>query len=306
MLLSLKICERNKLATLFISLVLSSTTLAFMSSPNPTKSKRNLSSLKMASEHTPPKKIVVIGGGIQGASVAYHLVNSLHFPSDGKVTLLESQKLASAASGKGGGFMARSWGDGSVTQILHEMAFDMYEELSSALPLTTYRKLPVLSVSPGKGGLTRPSADVAKSLPKWLDGNVGPIRMMGYGDDTAQVTPQEVVEKFVASSGDKLTVCIGTATGIEMNNDNQVTGVRYSTSSDGSGEQVLECDAVVVSAGPWSCIAEDWFNGVVSLPMEGVKSTSIVWSPPESNEVVDATALFCGEDHRFGTHCKSL
>ena len=58
------------------------------------------------------------------------------------------------------------------------------------------------------------------------------------------------------------------------------------------------------SAGPWSCQAEDWFEDVglhVQLPMQGVKSTSIVW---EAKEQVDATALFCGEDDRFGTHCK--
>jgi len=32
-----------------------------------------------------------------------------------------------------------------------------------------------------------------------------------------------------------------------------------------------------------------------------VKSTSIVWKKPDEGEV-DATALFCGEDDRFGTH----
>jgi hypothetical protein len=35
--------------------------------------------------------------------------------------------------------------------------------------------------------------------------------------------------------------------------------------------------------------------------MEGIKSTSIVWKKPEEGSV-DATALFCGEDNRFGTH----
>ena len=72
-----------------------------------------------------------------------------------------------------------------------------------------------------------------------------------------------------------------------------------------SEEEILDADAVVVSAGPWSCQAEDWFEGSgVQLPMEGVKSTSIVWKQPEGEEV-DATALFCGEDYRFNTHCKS-
>ena len=43
--------------------------------------------------------------------------------------------------------------------------------------------------------------------------------------------------------------------------------------------------------------------------MEGVKSTSIVWKKGDGNDggednTVDATALFCGESNRFGTHCK--
>jgi len=63
-------------------------------------------------------------------------------------------------------------------------------------------------------------------------------------------------------------------------------------------EITMEADAVVVSAGPWSCKAEDWFD-TIDLPMEGVKSTSIVW---KQKDEVDATALFCGEDYRFGTH----
>merc|ERR1712238_535579 len=77
-------------------------------------------------------------------------------------------------------------------------------------------------------------------------------------------------------------------------------------------EQILSADAVVISAGPWSCQAEDWFEGSnIVLPMEGVKSTSIVWKQPkdlkkknddENKNGVDATALFCGEDDRFQTH----
>ena len=67
---------------------------------------------------------------------------------------------------------------------------------------------------------------------------------------------------------------------------------------------MLPADNVIIAAGPWSCAAEDWFQGAVKLPMEGIKSTSIVWKQPESMISVDATALFCGEDDRFGTHCK--
>ena len=71
----------------------------------------------------------------------------------------------------GGGFMARSWGDGSPTQPLHHIAFDMYEDLAKTLQCKSYRKLPVISVSPEGGSISR-------------------IQPMGYGDDTAQITPK--------------------------------------------------------------------------------------------------------------------
>jgi glycine/D-amino acid oxidase-like deaminating enzyme len=40
----------------------------------------------------------------------------------------------------------------------------------------------------------------------------------------------------------------------------------------------------------------------MKIPMQGIKSTSIVWKAPVEDATVDATALFCGEDNQFGTH----
>ena len=239
------------------------------------------------------KKVVVVGGGIQGTSVAYQIKKE--DPSM-QVTILESNKPASAASGKGGGFMARSWGDGGVTQSLHQVAFDMYEQLAQELSLESYRKLPVLSVRPGKRrGVTTQN----RNIPSWLNGAFGGISSLGDGDDTAQVTPSEFVHAMLKDEP-SIQVVKGTCTGVLTTDDNEesiISGVTYD-----SGE-TLDADIVVVSAGPWSCAAEDWFDNL-QLPMEGVKSTSIVWEKPSSTETVDGTALFCGEDSRFGTHCK--
>ena len=279
----------------------------------------------MAAACSIPKHVVVIGGGIQGTSVAYYLIQQA--PPTTKVTILEAKAMASAASGKGGGFMARSWGDGSPTQRLHEVAFDLYETLARDLQCTSYRKLPVLSVAPGTrggdvtavGAVKRNNPQLQTVIPNWLDGNVGRISSLGMGDDTAQITPSELVEKMLQAISDRVTVLVGTCTDIqtqlesEQSDQLRVVGVKYqpppavagAQSSSDNKECVLPADAVVVSAGPWSCAAEDWFMGAVQLPMEGVKSTSIVWKPPVEGTPVDATALFCGEDHRYGTHCKS-
>lgn len=246
-------------------------------------------------------------------SQAYHLAQQA--PPNTKITILEAKAPASAASGKGGGFMARSWGNGSPTQRLHELAFDMYEDMAKELGCESYRKLPVLSVSPGyKGiGIARKNKQLDAILPEWLDGDVGRISALGYGDDTAQITPKEFVEKMLEKAGDKIEVVLGTCTGVETDQGSErgsrkVVAVKYQPKMQDGDEaeyvedQLLPADCMVVSAGPWSCAAEDWFQGAVQLPMEGVKSTSIVWKQPEGLDSVDATALFCGEDNRFGTH----
>eukprot|EP00559_Dactyliosolen_fragilissimus_P002308 CAMPEP_0184860298 /NCGR_PEP_ID=MMETSP0580-20130426/5210_1 /TAXON_ID=1118495 /ORGANISM="Dactyliosolen fragilissimus" /LENGTH=429 /DNA_ID=CAMNT_0027357351 /DNA_START=200 /DNA_END=1486 /DNA_ORIENTATION=+ len=261
-----------------------------------------------SSSFSAPKNIVVIGGGIQGTSVAYHISTSSSLPSDATVTIIEAKEMASAASGKGGGFMARSWGDGSPTEILHHLAFDMYEDLAKDIGVTSYRKLPVLSVRPGKDGKglkrARDNAQLGPMIPQWLDGNTGGIDALGYGDDTAQITPKEFVEKMISSSSSNIEVILGRCKGIESDENGVVTGVKYVPRGSKSSNdfEILEADAIIVSAGPWSCQAEDWFDGAVDLPMEGVKSTSIVWKKPEAMENVDGTALFCGEDYRYNTH----
>lgn len=307
--------------------------------------------------------VVVIGGGIQGAAVAYFLAEKHGDQQQQKqqsaqptsttpntttlrITVLEAVAPAAAASGKGGGFMGRSWGgDGSPTQRLHELSFDLYDQLASkhASSITSYRKLPVLSVAPSSSNTKNNLLDQAQQdqtlksiLPSWLDGSVGRIRVMGHGDDTAQVTPVEVVHTMLSAHPDIVSTVLGRCVGIEsaalppMAPDTppghrQVTGVRYvPTTSQESAvpnghddpeapEILLPADVVVVCAGPWSCMAETWFGtseSPLELPMEGIKSTSIVWKSPSNDNgetqggAVDPTALFCGEDGRYGTHCK--
>jgi glycine/D-amino acid oxidase-like deaminating enzyme len=55
-----------------------------------------------------PRNIVIIGGGIQGTCVAYHLRKHPKLHPSSTIAILEAKGIASAASGKGGGFMARS------------------------------------------------------------------------------------------------------------------------------------------------------------------------------------------------------
>ena len=80
--------------------------------------------------------------------------------------------------------MARSWGDGTSTQTLHELAFDMYEKLCPELGVGSYRKLPVMSVAPGPSNTKqqdnkKKNPQLADIIPNWLDGSVGRLSPMG-------------------------------------------------------------------------------------------------------------------------------
>lgn len=60
---------------------------------------------------------MILGAGLQGAALAYYLTRR-----GVKPLIVEREKVAAAASGKGGGFLARDWGD-SITRKLHTVTW---------------------------------------------------------------------------------------------------------------------------------------------------------------------------------------
>merc|ERR1712151_18065 len=196
-----------------------------------------------------PRNIVIVGGGIQGVSIAYHLAKSSKLPPNSNIKILEATEIAHAASGKGGGFMAKTWGDGGVTQTLHRLSFELYESLADELQCTSYRKLPVLSVGPSENA-GKSNKKLDKIIPGWLDGNYNRVSLLGQGDDTAQITPSEFTRKALDAVKDKVSIVYGTCTGIQLDDNNdssKVTGVLYQT-ADGE-DASLTCDSVIISAG---------------------------------------------------------
>lgn len=189
------------------------------------------------------------------------------------------------------GFLARDWGEGSVTDQLHKVGFALHEELAAELGVSSYRRIPVLGISPGqKSGRTRTDL-----CPSWLDGEFEQARLMDQ-DGGAQVAPLELCTKLAdAAVANGAELRIGTVEGIRTEGSGAARRVR-SVMVDGAE---IECSAFVVAMGPWACLAQDWFE--MPVPMTGIKSTSVVFQSPPGEEV-EPFALFCGEDHRFGTH----
>lgn len=235
----------------------------------------------MAHSAQPP--IVIAGAGLHGAALAYYLTKR-----GVKPLLVERHSVAAAASGKGGGFLARDWGSGPTEQ-LHQVSFGLHAELASALKISSYRKIPVLSVAPGKR-----SGRTSQICP-WLDGEYADSSYMDK-DGGAQVAPLELCTKLVEAA---------VANGAELR-IGSVEGVKTTPAAEGQCEAVravvidgeeVEASAVVCTMGPWAACAAEWFD--MPIPMTGIKSTSVVF---KSEGEVEPYALFCGEDHRFGTH----
>lgn len=226
--------------------------------------------------------MVILGAGLQGAALAYYLTLRGIKP-----LVIERKEVAAAASGKGGGFLARDWGD-TVTSKLHKVSFALHEELAKTLNIESYRRIPVLSVTPGS------RSQQTNDICPWLDGDIADSRLMD-ADGGAQVAPYELCTKLMEAAVSRgAEVRIGVAEGVEMEPESEglerVTGVVV----DG---KTVPADKVCLCMGPWAALAEDWFG--LNVPMTGVKSTSIVF---RSDQPVEPYALFCGEDHRFGTH----
>eukprot|EP00746_Dinoflagellata_sp_MGD_P013552 gnl/MRDRNA2_/MRDRNA2_129321_c0_seq1.p1 gnl/MRDRNA2_/MRDRNA2_129321_c0~~gnl/MRDRNA2_/MRDRNA2_129321_c0_seq1.p1 ORF type:complete len:386 (-),score=68.33 gnl/MRDRNA2_/MRDRNA2_129321_c0_seq1:27-1184(-) len=227
-----------------------------------------------------PETIAVLGGGIVGVSIAYFLAKRGR-----KVILIERKEIACAAGGKGGGFLARSWGDGGPTQALHHGGCDLHKALASELGISSYRAIPTLSVAVS-------GSKPAQSTCPWLDCNG--VKAEGMDENTAQVAPKEYCDK-VAAAAVKLgtQIVYGKVDGLKVSRD--ANGNQH-VSAVIVEERNVMCDAVIVAMGPWSVLVEEWLAGQ-AIPMEGIKSTSLVFK----RENVAPFALFCGED-RNGCH----
>lgn len=162
------------------------------------------------------------------------------------------------------GFLARDWGEGSVTNQLHQVGFALHEELASELDLTSYRRIPVLSISPGQKS-ARTRTDLC---PDWLDGDFEQARMMD-ADGGAQVAPLELCTKLAdAAVANGATLRIGTVQGIRTRPSAAGASGVASSESDPLEEvcgvvvdgEEIECSAFVVTMGPWACLAQDWFD----------------------------------------------
>lgn len=216
-------------------------------------------------------RVVICGGGVIGACAAWFLASR-----GCDVAVVERHRVAGAASGKSGGFLALDWCDGSPLAALARRSFALHAELAAAHPgRWGYRRLPTAAVSLG-----RQPAPATPGLPGWLAPETRFGGWLGTTETTAQIDPEAfTIGMLDLAGGHGATLVNGVVEGIERGGDGlRVTGVIV----DGG---VLLADAVVIAMGPWSIQAAAWLD----LPaVHGLEGHSIVFDDPDAV----AAALF--------------
>ena len=214
-------------------------------------------------------RVLVLGGGVVGTSIAYHLS-----ARGADVVVIERNAVACAASGKSGGFLAQNWCDGTPLMALARRSFALHAQLAEELGgdwgyrgMTTYG-----------GTMGRPRAWLPRGAgPGWVSPDVAITGEFGLAGTTAQVQPGAFTGAMMRAAQERgAALRFGRATGL-LRCDGDVVGVQL------EGE-ALDGDAVVIAMGPWSVLAAQWLP---LPPVYGLKGHSLVLEtgaalPPEA------------------------
>ncbi|GJN24534.1 hypothetical protein PR202_gb12279 [Eleusine coracana subsp. coracana] len=233
---------------------------------------------------TPPRRVVICGGGVVGSCTAYFL--STHAAAPTVPTLIEKCAPACGASGKAGGFLALDWCDSTPSlSALARASFALHRRLAASLDGAAaygYRPVHTLSICVPSDA-PRPGSPPHPLLPGWVDpaASAAPPRELGTPETTAQVHPGLFTKAVLAASGAE--VVVGEVERVVVRDDCRVAGVAVK-GRDG----VVDADAVVLALGPWS--------GRLDVVREvchvsGIKAHSIVLRPREP-EKITPHALF--------------
>jgi glycine/D-amino acid oxidase-like deaminating enzyme len=221
------------------------------------------------------------GGGIIGCTTAYFLTRHPSFsPSTHNVTILESQSIASGASGKSGGLLALWAYPSSIVPLSYKLHAELAEEHDGAkrwgyralhcgsltakgksyettntdagkseAPKEEWQKLP-------KTDSKMQAAAGAKSVPQdldWFDADaVVGYSEMGNPATTAQVHPYLFTTSMADLAGEAgAKIILGSATALDYTGTHGVKSVTYEDKETRKIHTIQASD-VILAAGPWT------------------------------------------------------
>jgi glycine/D-amino acid oxidase-like deaminating enzyme len=232
-------------------------------------------------------RVAVVGGGIVGSSVAYHLAAD----DETSVTVLERGELAGETTAASGAF-AGLWGDEPPGyRRLKEYGVRLYNDfLSDPRADSSYTFAPRLGLASSPETADELRAAVARrecvrGTAEYVPGDRIDAELVHPGVDTSGVEAAvyrpnvgfldatELAAEFVARGRDR-GVAFETGTAVEdvTTAGGTVTGLV----ADGEHRRF---DAVVAAAGPWTRRVADWVG--LDLPLRQTLGPVLVLDPPE-------------------------
>lgn len=220
--------------------------------------------------------VVICGGGVIGAAAAFELSRR-----NVAVTVVERWRVAGAASGKSGGFLARDWCNGTPVAALAQRSFDLHELWAEQLGNPYgYRKVDTFSAALS---VRRPLGSARNThLASWLAADATHRNQLGTVTTTAQLDPEAFTLALMNAAivrGAKLEIAT-VAQLHKVQGGRQVAGVVLA-----DGRQI-DADAVILAMGPWSLLAARW---VPLPPIYGLKGHSVIFEP---DGALPAEAIF--------------
>ena len=241
--------------------------------------------------------VVVVGGGVIGCSVALYLARAGR-----AVVLLEGERMACAASGKAGGYLARHQTSSVAIRALMEQSFDLHTQLAAELGGPEnygYRQVEALSIHFGAGMDHRQASefddDRPLTRPGWLADGVEVVRCPRTSEGTAaQCHPEQLTVALAAAAEVAGAIIVVGEAGRVVSvatTDGAVTAVG---TADGGH---VPCGELVLCAGPWSAHILRMVEGVTpryagAFPLAGRLSHSIVVRPKTSGVLTEPFAMF--------------
>ncbi len=228
--------------------------------------------------------VIVVGGGVIGCSIAYHLAKL-----GVKVTLLERDGLGSQASSAASGVLTTSPGAHPYSRLgreslalFHQLAPELQEAGGVDIELVECGEL-ALALSEDEAIELRSYARRFNQMggdARWLDQKelhelepeLNPsIPGAMFSPETCRVNNQRLSEAF-ARAAIRLGADVRQGAGVTglLREGQRVTGVRLHGSE-------LRADHVVIAAGPWSSLIAEWIG--VDLPVRPVKGQNLNLQP---------------------------